>query len=340
MVLEESPIVENFNRNITFSKLTWLDNEEFLNCKQSSKPIYPNMECNHSTNIYYIGKNILHLTNNAKNVFIGYVNNNNELKIGTNDSKVIITQNYYVLKIDDCNSYGWVKANPNSIPKYALRACLNYNQFEHFYVGRNIVNSQSQDNNVYVGTVYRSDDCLYVCDVKNELVKHDKFEILVMKPSPTTLKQLSRSCIRQILNDDNCKISKLINFIPNTLVSYLKYRSYLSNNECLLKNEKLVSNNGLHELILTSNSKLVYKDNSTKNRILYDFVESIWVKKYYTVINRYDNAFVYFLYLLNNDDYEKTSDNIDGIVKLELTNNAQLVLHQGNTTFKKYFIHE
>ena len=332
----ESPVVENFQRNISFPSIVWLEKSEYVDAKvNGSLNLYPAFEFTKILNEkLLIGKNVSYLTNSTKNVFIGYVNSENDdnLKIATNEKKVVLTKNYYILCFSDSSSFNWIETINDKIPKYALRSCLNYNLFEYFYIGRTL------DDKKYIGNICRSDGLLYICNEFNEAKSYSNFEILCLKPSPTSLKQLCSIYIRQVMSKNGFKESSLEKYLPKPLIDFLKYPSFLCNGECLLKNEKLVSENGLHELKLTENSKLEYFQIETeKKRILYDFVESIWINKYFSVINRYDNAFVYFLYLLDSNDI---NDKAKDTLRLELTNNGQLILHQNGVTFKKYFIHE
>jgi hypothetical protein len=321
-MIVESPIVENYQRNLIFPDIFWLNKTEFIDSTKNEDKLYPYVSNIISNEKLFIGKNILYLTNNTKNVFIGFIssNDNDIIKIATSDKKVIIHNDYHILSITDSNSFCWIEKNNDLIPNYALRACLNYNLFEYFYIGRTF--------DKYLGNISRSDGLLYICNEINEAQSFDKYEILCLKPSPASLKQLSRILIRSIMNKN---VSILDGYLPKSLVDYIKYPSYISNGDCLLKNEKLVSENGVHELKITVDSKLVYQS-FNKTRILYDFVDSIWTNRYFSVINRFDNAFVYFLYLLSTDDINEEE------IKLKLTDNGQLILHQGERTFKKYFI--
>ena len=336
-MIVESPVVENFQRNLIFPSITWLHKNEFK--KICNHELYPSCKINDILNEkILIGKNLPYLTNDTKNVFIGYVNfeSNDQLKIATNEKKVIIENDYHILSIADPDSFQWKETKKDLIPNYAFRSCLNYNLFEYFYIGRTL------GDNKYVGNVCRSDGLLYVCDEFNEAKSFENYEILCLKPSPTSLKQQCCIFLRHFMYKAGFKVSSFENYLPKPLINYLNYPSYLSNGDCLLKNEKLVSENGLHELKLNDNFMLEYysvSEEAPQSSVLYLFVEAIWVNKYFTVINRNDNAFVYFLYLLSLNDINDIK-NVDKTLKLQLTDNGQLILHQNGVVFKKYFINE
>lgn len=91
---------------------------------------------------------------------------------------------------------------------------------------------------------------------KNFELDIKKYEILCLKPTPTSLKELCRLRVRvmsrhsnEIIERMNKDTSDLI-YIPNVLIDYLKYPTYLTVGECLLKNEKIVSNDGQFEMVI------------------------------------------------------------------------------------------
>ena len=72
-------------------------------------------------------------------------------------------------------------------------------------------------------------------------------------------------------------------------------------------------------------------------RILYDYADSIWVNKFHSVIHRCDNEFVHFLYLLNSYDIDNTA-NPEETLRVELTDDGELLLRQNGITLKKFLI--
>ncbi len=97
------------------------------------------------------------------------------------------------------------------------------------------------------GKVHPSHECLYVAFNNLEL-KTNHYEVFCMKPSPADLKTLCRSLIRNLSGRSNEKIQK-IDKIPKSLVNYLQYPSYLMTGDFFFSDEKLVSRNGMFEMV-------------------------------------------------------------------------------------------
>jgi hypothetical protein len=101
--------------------------------------------------------------------------------------------------------------------------------------------------------VHPSHECLYIPYNGLELTIK-VYEVLCMKPSPSTLKTLCRSLIRNLAGRSNERIQK-IDKIPNALISYLKYPHYLMTGDFLFKDEKLMSADGMFEMVSLSRNK-------------------------------------------------------------------------------------
>ena len=89
----------------------------------------------------------------------------------------------------------------------------------------------------------------------NELeLKFKEYEVLCMKPSPASLKILCRSHIRNLTRKSNENI-ELINknnsqlCLPNALINYLKYPTFITSDEYMFSDEKIVSRDGKFELV-------------------------------------------------------------------------------------------
>ncbi len=163
------------------------------------------------------------------------------------------------------------------------------------------------------GKVHLSHECLYAPYNTHELI-FSEYEILCLKPTATSLKILNRELIRSLTRYSNENI-ELINqnstsmMIPNSLIKFIKYPSYLSVGEYLLKNEKLVREDGKYELKIVDNGRLVISSiitNEQKNnlnkqmlddlkvtqieRSISENVNSIWLHRSQVVIYKIDRS--------------------------------------------------
>ena len=212
----------------------------------------------------------------------------------------------------------------NLIPKYALRGAIDEFTNEYFHVGRSIpddteiicsycdvgryYNSTRFNETIphLFGKVHVSHKCLYAPFNKLELIFSD-YEILCLKPSPNKLSILCRELIRSLAKNSNKNI-ELINknsngliYVPESLISFIKYPSYLASGEYMLKNEKIVREDGQFELVILNNGNLVIRSLITVNdqekskkellelkdtqveRIIKTNVNSIWLHRFQIV---------------------------------------------------------
>lgn len=207
----------------------------------------------------------------------------------------------------------------NQIPKYALRAAIDEFTREYFYVGRNRLDAKPKyyRNGVFefneplsnlFGKVHVTHSCLYAPLNDLELI-FDDYEILCMRPTPNKLKIISRELVRKLAKYSNEKI-ELINenanglvYVPNKLIDFIKYPSCLTSGEYMLRNEKIVRDDGKFELAVLNNGDLVIRSIIKSNeasklnkqeltnlqdtqyqRIIYRSVNSIWLHKFHAII--------------------------------------------------------
>lgn len=321
--------------------------EEYLKL-QSADPdafsIYPYIDQieGDSNSRIFIGKSLPHSNEgvqswknrNSKLEIIGTVAKNikNEWQLSvTHGSDVFeIKNDFLVLCLSDFRSYDWVKTKLDSIPKFSLRGAIDQFTDEYFYIGCNclngVVNGQQwqwtherqQWNDVentppLFGKVHLTHKCLYA-PVNNIEVRFENYFTLVLKPSPASLKILCRIKIREMTKQSNENI-KLINknktgriYLPVTLINFLKYPSYLSVGEFLLKDERLVREDGQFEMLIENNGNLVVRSTSNNSdlsddthvkRIIQNDVSSVWLHRFQLVLLRSDSR----LYLLRNFYY-------------------------------------
>ena len=107
-----------------------------------------------------------------------------------------------------------------------------------------------------------------------------EYEVLCLKPTPSKLKVCylisyhtisisyniilitkvqCRELIRDMCNRSNERMDQLISELPRSLVNYVKYGSYVSVGECVIRGEKLVSYDQSFELEFKQDTGLAYR---------------------------------------------------------------------------------
>lgn len=173
------------------------------------------------------------------------------------------------------------------------------------------------------GKVHISHKCLYA--PINELeMQFTKYRILALKPSPCSLKNLCRISIRILMSNSNENIKKINNnksgrlYLPVALINYLKYPSYLSVGEYLIKGEKIVREDDNFELLIEDNNNLVIKSiihdvseqDTQIKRIISSNVHSIWLQRFQIVIYKNDwSVFILHNFLETSPNYKLRIDN-------------------------------
>ena len=139
----------------------------------------------------------------------------------------------------------------------------------------------------------------------------NEYEILCLKPTPNSLKIITRELVRSMAKNSNENI-ELINtnsngliYVPNVLINNLiKYPSYLSVGEYLLKNERIVREDGKFEMLILNTGELVIRSiiknddertlskemlNNLKDtqfqRIISKSVSSVWLHRFQASIH-------------------------------------------------------
>lgn len=104
------------------------------------------------------------------------------------------------------------------------------------------------------------------------------FEILCLKPSPASLKHLTRLQIRSMTMNENVTMNKLEYTIDPYLLSYIRFKQSLKTNECLRRGECIISKNGLYKLSIEPDGRLLYFFSKERDFLfLYERVESLWL---------------------------------------------------------------
>lgn len=104
-----------------------------------------------------------------------------------------------------------------------------------------------------------------IVPIENQMVQFKKFEILCLRPSPCSLKNLCRVLIRKLMRNDNLRIEKLRFLIPDNLIKFIKFSSELKINQQLKCGESLTSSNGKYSLYLDYNGRLIYYINENRD---------------------------------------------------------------------------
>lgn len=325
MIIEEIPCIEQTSRNYDYATIYWLDQIE-LNNQSDYYPLKYNDQ--------YIAINGIYCEDETKNIFIGSIGYKSTIFRYVNllDEKVYSSEKFYILCVKHKDSYYWSEnVQLTNLPKNALRASLNHNICEYLYIGK--------DSHENIGSIVRSDNLIYtIQNIKR--VDEDNVSILCLKASPTSLKNLCKLRIQLNLTT-NHQVERLSPTLPNNLIYFLKYPSFISSGECLLKGEKLISTNNTGALEISHENKIIHMNYDTKYKlkqvkILYDFVDSIWIYKNFVAINRFNNAFVFFIYFnSNNIKYEST---LEDNLKFYLNNDSQLILSKNTHVLKQFNI--
>lgn len=259
-------------------------------------------------------------------------------------------QDFLVLCIDDPESFEWMNTTSSLIPRFALRACVDRLTNEYFYVGRAHTNHQPCPTPEHMnqmswrpykeilpyrfGKVHPSHRVLYVPFNKLELA-FKCYDILCLKPSPSPLRILCRTRIRKLLDNSSKKI-RLINtnrsgrrYVPDRVLASLDFPSSLSVGEYMLKDEKIIRQDGKYELKIQSNCDMIIsplipdedkltpdelnqmKDTQVQHTLCMD-VDSLWLHRFQVVCYKtnqrvkvihsfYDTSPEYKLFIDNSD---------------------------------------
>jgi hypothetical protein len=277
MSFKETANVKHQTRRLVFSNVEWLDLGTFKERLRQNGMDSVHPFVNTIDGRVYIGKGVLRIGDaNDLHEYIGVVSklsdgtwNLDYIKRNGGLEELLTVQNdFLVMSIPDLNSYAWIRAQMNMVPKYALRE-TNSPTGDFVYVAKTISGKNVDDNADEVvmpniGTVDSSEWLLSVFDksYNQQVFKHEDFSMLCLKPSPASLKELSRLAIRASFSYDNRSILKLNKIIPDTLTAYLEYPRHLYAGDVLLPGDKLISKCGEYELYLIDYSDFTF-DKST-----------------------------------------------------------------------------
>lgn len=237
-----------------------------------------------------------------------------QLNVPHGTNTVTINRNFLVLSIEDPASFQWITTKKANIPIYALRGCIDRQTNEYFYIGRTSFESESPSfyNNgwheyenrskvpILFGKVHPGHQLMYAPFDGLELA-YQTYDILCLNPSPTKLKNLCRWELRKLLSHSNEKIEQINQnqniYLPKSLLDFIKYPSYLTVGDFMLKGEKIVRKDGKFELTISDNGNLICQsiiknkeklsnnelselENTQIKRIISYQVDSIWLLRF------------------------------------------------------------
>lgn len=326
-IFEQSRVEGQYSRNIVFPRLRWISKtkfEEEISIKKAE--FHPCLNENQSLkNRIFLGKLIPNLKNSLlssneeqfDSELIGSVYYSNDqiwkLKVTYVGQTIEITEGFMVLNIQDYNTYFWSyndafqKVN---LPLYALKVSFDSSDSHYQYAGRRFKQSKNSEYSiVYYSNAWlklenqiesvfgriKTNLGLLMVPYENMEIGYSNFEVLCLKASPANLKILCRSAIRKYLDHSQKKIKSLCNqnerkyFIPDSLVNFLKYPSFLFIDDCMFKEEKIVHDNDEYELSIDQQNenlickKLMGSVNFSKEWVLQKNTDCIFLHPFYTV---------------------------------------------------------
>ena len=253
-----------------------------------------------------------------------------ELRVPHGSSVKILKRDFLILSIKDANSFNWVRTNNDIIPRHALRGANDEFTREYFYIGRTIreagvkaryysghwIDFNEVTPNLF-GKIHVGHKLLYAPHNSLELAFSD-YEALCLKPSPAPLKILARLRIRNILGNSNKNISSInqkYKVLPDALMNFLKYPSFLTVGEFMLKNEKITDDR--FEILIENNGDLVCKqvsdegDDCNVKRIIYQGVHSVWLHRFQLIFFLTNNRFQIAHHFFNQSPEYKLSINYE-----------------------------
>ncbi|CAF0746278.1 unnamed protein product [Brachionus calyciflorus] len=270
-----------------------------------------------------------------------------QLNVAHNSGVIEIKKNFLVLSIEDPNSYQWITTNENKIPKYALRGCVDRVSNEYFYFGRTGFDSENPKyyQNDWIayehptkvpnlfGKVHVGHSLMYV-PYDNKELAYTIYDVLCIKPSPSRLKNLCRLELRNLLSHSNERIERINQneskiFLPECLISFIKYPSYLSVGEYMLNGEKIIRKDGKFEMTIERDGKFVCKsiianrdklsqkdlidqEDTQFKRIIAYGVHSVWLSRFQIVLYKLNNKIkVIHNFYDKSPEYALTIDDSD-----------------------------
>lgn len=168
------------------------------------------------------------------------------------------------------------------------------------------------------------------------------FSILCLKPTPATLRHLTRITIRRSTGNENNKMEHLEYAMEPHLVKYIKCPSCLKSNQSLMRGDCLISKNGIYRLSLELDGRLLYYFNEERDFLfLYDNVESLWLSDLKLMVGFSD--FTSKIFLTDSENLNIILDDAkfrledDGHFKLISPHHTSIVVFQLRDDLENYW---
>jgi hypothetical protein len=322
----EPPSIESVERRFDYAQIKWITKSTFTSSLMQINPFIDTDDNGTLDKRLFIGRSS---PTHKIPELIGTVLKNEkgdwQLDIFHKTGIHHIKNDFFVLHLNNSRSYIWrsiLSSDSLPMPTDALRS-INHCE-EYFYIGRTIPkydfklsdteplpNNYDDPLRVMFGNIKMDQSkALYLPD-NGLIMKIEKYEVLCLLPSPTSLKNLCRLVIREATNNSNRLIS-LINkghesggkYLPDHLVEFVKYPSFLSNGDYLLKNEKLVDELNQFELFINNKNQFIYRQLDNSDDFKKQSFSNPFAQKTKSFIEKYTPKFL----IKHPNDYNANTD--------------------------------
>lgn len=305
MITREKANVKNAKNTLQFPEIEWIPFEQFKDIVPKEK-IEPYIIQNNGK-LMYIGKSIplsnVYQPAEKRIELIGCVIQNElnqwEILLPYAGSTTRRADNFKILNIPNRNAFEWITSSNGDVPEFALRGAMDNDLREYLYIGKVVENFKhearyfsyynwhvySNKIDITFGKIHSSHGSLYAPTLNdNKELNFKNYQVLCLRPLESEkiepLKRLCQSILRRLLNDDNRKINKLRENIPQSLVDYLKHPTSLRQGEFLYKGDKLATEDSNFLLFINSSNTISCRDLTTTEEIYFQFnIESIGLFK-------------------------------------------------------------
>ena len=257
---------------MSFPNLNWIKKSKFIELielqkkhNQTEYKIYPYLDLIEGAHVIdsqiFIGKLTINTGESYLSEAIGavaknFVTNDWEIKFSDGLCSQILNENFFVLYIQDPNSFYWesfdptcdqIKNNVKSIKDHLpLNSPCFGSETENFYhfIGRSRfydpetkaphnldTNGQLNVFNEKIPPVFgeiNSFVLLFYASVNKLLLQFEDFDILCFRPSPLTLKMLTGYKIRHLINNSHTSLKEINEnssgkiYLPKSIINFLE----------------------------------------------------------------------------------------------------------------------
>jgi hypothetical protein len=328
MPYREAPNVYGNKRTLSYGPVEWLDPNTFKD-KQKRNCVEPYILSVDNEQIY-IGKTLDSCFECDGAEVIGAViknSENDEWQLNVPYAGItIVCEKFAVLNISDPCSYYWKTSENGVIPENALRGAADDSAKEFLYIGQLITTGPDVcSGKVFewprwrivdfpitpsmIGKVHPSHHLLYVPLEGREMAFH-RYQILCLRPSTASLKDLSRMHVRKSIQMSRENIERLKTYMPDSLVQFIDYQNGIYFGDYMLKSDRLKFKN--YQFYIDNENRLVCQRNNDsaphymdfKHALIYTNVHSLHCY-YNRILVCIRNSSKYKIFLLfENDPYQ------------------------------------